>query len=128
MGETICVDTSILIDHRRTKPRQTSVFFTLSQKYKLVISSVTVFELWKGDSSDETDFWEELFERMQVLAFDTVTAKIAGIDYLYLEKSGQRIGVEDVLIGATAKRYNLRLATTNVAHFSRIPNLQLVHL
>lgn len=128
MVESICLDTSILIDHRRTKPRQNSVFFDLSRKYELVVSSVTVFELWKGDSTNETAFWEELFERMQILTFDTAVAKIAGIDYLYLEKTGQRIGAEDVLIAATAKRHNLRLATTNVNHFNRIPDLQLVDL
>ena len=128
MVETICLDTSILIDHRRTKPRQNSVFFNLSRRYELVISTVTVFELWKSDSTNETAFWEELFERMQILAFDTAAAKIAGYDYLFLEKSGQRIGAEDVLISATAKRHNLRLATTNANHFSRIPDLQLVDL
>ena len=128
MDETICVDTSILIDHRRTRPRQNSVFFDLSWRYELAVSSITVFEVWKGDSTNETDFWEAFFERIQILAFDTTAAKIAGHDYLFLEKSGQLIGAEDVLISATAKRHNLRLATTNVNHFSRIQDLQLVDL
>ncbi len=126
--EKACVDTSILIDHRRTKPRQDSLFFKLSLRYELVVSSITVFELWKGDSSNEDTFWEELFERMQVLEFDATAAKIAGVDYAFLEKTGQRVGIEDILIAATAKRYKFPIATTNTNHFSRIPDLQLVVL
>lgn len=130
MDETICLDTSVLIDHKRSKSKTDTLFFILASSYQqFAISTVTVFELWRGDSQpDEKVFWSDFISRMQILPFDTAIAKIAGLDYLYLEKSGQRIGVEDVLIGATAKRHNLRLATTNVNHFSRIPHLGLVDL
>ena len=130
MDETICLDTSVLIAHKRSKLKTDTLFFRLASTYqRFAVSTVTVFELWRGDSQpDEKVFWEDFLSRMQVIELDSETARIAGIDYLYLEKSGQRIGTEDILIGATAKRHKLRLATTNTGHFSRIPDLELVHL
>ncbi len=40
-----------------------------------------------------------------------------------LEGRGEPIGVEDVLIAATALQNELTVATRNVRHFSRIPGL-----
>lgn len=130
MDETICLDTSVLIAHKRSKSKTDTLFFRLGSTYQqFAISTVTVFELWRGDSRpDEKVFWEDFLSRMQVIDLDAETARIAGRDYSFLEKSGQRIGAEDILIGATAKRHNLRIATENVSHFSRIPDLQLVDL
>ncbi len=40
-----------------------------------------------------------------------------------LKRSGQLIGDNDIFVAATALHHGLPLATGNVAHFSRIPNL-----
>ncbi len=42
-----------------------------------------------------------------------------------LEASGRSIGVEDVLIGATALVRGLTVVTRNMAHLSRIPGLRV---
>jgi predicted nucleic acid-binding protein len=65
---------------------------------------------------------------MTLLDFDVESAKIAGRDFLDLQKKGQMIDIEDILIGATSKRNQLRVASTNTRHYSRITGLQLVDL
>ncbi|GAB3924946.1 type II toxin-antitoxin system VapC family toxin [Larkinella terrae] len=128
MAEKICVDTNLLINHRRTLQKGSSELFDLTIKYEIVTTSISVFELWRGDQTDESFFWEKLFQILPVLPFDTECAKIAGQDFLLLRKQGLTIGVEDVLIAAVAKCHGLRLATLNTKHFSRIPDLKLVDL
>lgn len=123
--ETILLGTSILIEHRRAKDKSTSRLFEMSGRFLLAISTITVFELWRGDNSGEDEFWQTLFLNCSLLDFDFESAKIAGRDFLFLQKQGLPIDVEDVLIGAVAKRNNLKLATGNQRHFSRIPDLQL---
>ena len=130
--ETILLDTSILVEHyRATKTnKNNTTLFRLSATYqRFAISTITIFELWRGDSQPaEKQFWEEFLARVQVLDFDHETAKIAGNDYLILRKSGNSIGIEDVLIAATAKQHYLRVATANTSHFQRIPDIRLVLL
>jgi len=43
----------------------------------------------------------------------------------HLEKAGQPIGPNDLLIAATARAHNLVLVTRNSAEFSRVPALSL---
>lgn len=126
--ELICLDTSILIDHRRAKDKSVSLLFRLSAKFSLAVTSITVFELWKGDNTGEDAFWEQLFSKMTLLDFDTESGKISGSDFLDLKKKGLLIDIEDILIGGIAKRHQLRVATTNPNHFSRIQGLVQVDL
>jgi tRNA(fMet)-specific endonuclease VapC len=123
--ETILIDTSILIAHRRSKNKSQTLLFELSGNFLLAVSSITIFELWRGDNSDEDNFWENLFLNFQILDFDINSAKIAGKDFLYLQKKGLPIGVEDVLISAVAKSNNIKLASNNLKHFERIPDLKI---
>ena len=37
-----------------------------------------------------------------------------------------RIGLADLLIGATARRHKLPVATLNLKHFDRIPQINLI--
>lgn len=130
--ETILLDTSILVEHyRATKTsKNDTTLFRLSANYQhFAISTITIFELWRGDSQTvERQFWEGFVTRVKVIDFDRETAKIAGRDYLSLRKSGNSIGIEDVLIAATAKQHYLRIATINTSHFQRIPDVRLVLL
>jgi predicted nucleic acid-binding protein len=62
--ELICIDTTILIDHRRTKDKSNSLLFRLSANFSLAVTAITVFELWKGDNTGEDAFWAQLFSKM----------------------------------------------------------------
>ena len=46
--------------------------------------------------------------------------------YRHLSRNGMLIGTNDLWIAATALAYEMPLVTNNAAHFSRIPQLQLV--
>lgn len=126
--ELICLDTNILIAHRRSKDRSKSLLFQLASQYELAITSISVFELWRGDNSGEDAYWEKLFAQMTILELDIKSAKIAGKDYLTLRKKGQMIDIEDLLISGIAKKNNLKIASKNTKHFSRIKGVSLVSL
>lgn len=71
--------------------------------------------------------WEriarEVLSRVRVLPFGEKEALRASDLLADLEATGQPIGIEDVLIGATALVGSLTVATRNVRHFRRLPGL-----
>jgi tRNA(fMet)-specific endonuclease VapC len=71
--------------------------------------------------------WEriarEVLSRVRVLPLGEAEALRAGDFLAELEAAGEPIGVEDVLIGATALVGSLTVATRNVRHFRRLPGL-----
>lgn len=71
--------------------------------------------------------WEriarEVLSRVRVLPLGETEALRAGDLLAALESAGQPIGIEDVLIGATALVGSLTVATRNVRHFRRLPGL-----
>jgi tRNA(fMet)-specific endonuclease VapC len=71
--------------------------------------------------------WEriarEVLSRVRVLPFGEREALRAGDLQADIEAAGQPIGIEDVLIGATALVGSPRVATRNTRHFRRLPGL-----
>jgi tRNA(fMet)-specific endonuclease VapC len=71
--------------------------------------------------------WEritrEVLSRVRILPLGEREALRAGDLLAQLETAGQPIGIEDVLIGATALVGSLTVATRNVSHFRRLPGL-----
>ena len=68
---------------------------------------------------------EEVIPRVRALPFGEREAMLAGDVLADLESRGERIGVEDVLIGATAMANGLTAVTRNLQHFSRITGLKV---
>jgi tRNA(fMet)-specific endonuclease VapC len=64
-----------------------------------------------------------LLQPMQVLPFDSECAAVAARIRVELEAVGKPIGPHDVLIAATALRYQANLVTRNVSEFSRVSGL-----
>ena len=124
--DLICLDTNILIDHRRSKDKTQTRLFQFSQTYSFAITTITVYELFRGDDSKEDLFWLQFFNRVVILDFTQDAAKQAGKIYRKLKSSGHMIGVEDILIASIAITNHLPLASDNVRHFSRIEDLVLV--
>jgi tRNA(fMet)-specific endonuclease VapC len=65
-----------------------------------------------------------LLRPMQVLPFDSECAAQAARIRAELEAAGTPIGPHDILIAATALRYQATLVTRNVREFSRVQGLQ----
>ncbi len=66
----------------------------------------------------------EVLPRVRALPFGEREAILAGNVLADLESRGERIGVEDVLIGTTALANGLTVVTRNLQHFLRIEGLK----
>ena len=127
--EIICLDTNVLIAHKRAKKADkgnTFLFQLAAKPYHLAVSNITVYELLRGDNHDEDAYWKAMFVNMDLLDFDMGCAEHAAKIYLDLKTKGLLIEAEDLLIAATALRHNMKLATANVKHFARIGGLALL--
>jgi tRNA(fMet)-specific endonuclease VapC len=125
--EVICVDTDILIAYNRAKQKnKTKLFELASQGYGFAVTTVTIYEVLRGDDSEEDIFWEDFFDKVRILDFDFDAALIAGNIYRELKKKGNLIETDDLLIGSIAVRNKIKLATDNKRHLNRIPGLVLI--
>ncbi len=124
--EIVCLDTDILIDHKRAREKDKTKFFQLSAQYHFAVSVITVYELLRGDNSEEDKFWKGFFSQVTILDMTMESSEIAGGIYRNLKQTGNLIGVEDILISSIALKNNMKLATSNVEHFGRITGLELV--
>jgi tRNA(fMet)-specific endonuclease VapC len=97
----------------------------------LFTSCICVMELRHGAARrrDGGALWQrierEILSRVRILAIGVEQALLAGDILAHPWAAGKPIDVEDVLIGATAISKGLTVVTNNLAHFQRIPNLQL---
>ena len=127
--EIICLDTNVLIAHKRAKKddKDKSFLFRLTTKpYQFAVSSITVYELLRGDNQGEDVYWKAMFSNMTVLDFDSNCAEYAAKIYQDLKTRGLLIEAEDLLIAATTLGNQMKLATGNVKHFARVAGLELV--
>ena len=127
--EIICLDTDVLIAHKRAKKAdkdQTFLYRLTTKPYQFAVSSITVYELLRGDNDDEDAYWKAMFSNMTVLDFNSHCAEQAAKIYQDLKKRGMLIESEDLLIAATALANQMKLATGNVKHFDRVAGLELV--
>ena len=126
--DLIFLDTNVLIAHKRAKKAEkdrTLLYQLAAQGYRFAVSSITVYELLRGDNLDEDRYWKTMFANMEVLPFDTACAEQAAAIYKDLKQKGTLIEAEDLFIGATALHHRLTIATGNLKHFERINGLQL---
>ena len=92
----------------------------------LRLSAATAFELRLGaDFLRRRRAIETLITRL-TLPVDGAEAMLAGEIYARLERTGDRIRVQDALIAGVYRRFDLPLATRNVRHFRRVRDLALI--
>jgi tRNA(fMet)-specific endonuclease VapC len=122
----VCLDTSVFIDYFRKKHKETTILFKLSETdFKLVTTSISKFEILRGSNSNQLDFWNILFEKIDTLPFDDETSVIASSIYQSLKKSNKLIELPDLFIASVALQHNLPIATLNERDFLKIGNLRL---
>jgi len=130
----VILDTDVIIDYLKRKPDPQALrVFQAVKTGKLTarMTSVTVFELCRGARlSPHPERGLEQVKSLQfyinVLPFDQETADEASEICVSLEKKGEPIEIRDLFIAATARIYGIALATRNVKHFEKIPDLQAV--
>jgi len=102
----------------------------LDLRPSLNLSILTYYEILRGlehvGSRRRVAAFEEWIALNRVIPMDIEVAKIAARIYAGLKKKGRPIGEADVLIAATALRYDWVLVTNNLKHFERVPHLRTV--
>lgn len=99
----------------------------------LALSIITVAELYEGvpfsrDPDATRTAIEAILDRFPILGLDREAAQLFGDLRARLRHQGNLIPDLDLLIAATAIRFDLILCSQNVGHFERIPELQLFSL
>ena len=125
--ELICLDSSILIDYFRKTRKEKSFLFELSNQYSsFAVSVITEFEILSGSNQNQKGFWDTFFQHVLVVPFDSKVNAEAIKIRKELKRNRNLIDIPDLFIAATAKAYNLKLATLNEKHFLRISGLEIL--
>jgi len=91
------------------------------------ITSVALFEILRGKEQDQDKIraFSELRRKLEVLPFGEREAEEASeIEKKIDQNRLPKLGIDDLLIGATAKT-NEAILVSNDSHFQRIDGLQL---
>lgn len=124
------LDTNICIYIRRVRPPHVAERFHSISPEALAMSSVTFAELVYGARKSQA-FAENmqrllaLRKSIRVLPFDDAAAEAYGAIRADLERRGQLIGSNDLLIAAHALSLGATLVTNNTGEFARVTGLRL---
>lgn len=126
------LDTNILSELIKKRPHRRLLTNLRSKPaHALFTSCICIMELRFGSMlrANSDKFWErisrEIISRVNVIQIGEKEALTAGDILAALRKTGQIIGIEDVLIAASALTHQCSLVTANTRHFSRIKGLKV---
>ena len=121
------IDTSVLIGFLRGHSPAVE-FVKNALRRRTFATVITVFELEAGvlPGSPQAHAVRQLLEQFVILPLDEVAARRAGEVERSLRARGEVIGVADTLIAGIALSHQLAVATENVEHFERVPNLEVI--
>lgn len=124
------LDTDICIYIIKKKPWGVLKYFERLHPDEISMSSITFAELMNGAKKslrveDNIAKLNELAEILEVKPFDRNAAIIYGDIRSALEKSGNIIGSNDLLIAAHALSLGCILVTNNEKEFSRVDGLKI---
>jgi tRNA(fMet)-specific endonuclease VapC len=123
------IDTDILSEIRKGKnPQVIGKAIAYKTRFKnYTISVITVSEVIKGwrklNRNDRIQEFLIDLPQMEILSLEQKSAELSGLIYADLEKTGQTIGLADVLIAGIAIENNLILVTGNTKHYQKIQSL-----
>jgi len=128
-NQLIVVDTDVVIDFfNGISPGAEAVLELIAQE-EAALTSISVFELYAGiERKRRLSQIETLIQGVTILPLDVIEAVIAGKIYTQLKSNGQLIGTHDILIAAICVANALPLYTKNVAHFSKIEDIQILSM
>jgi predicted nucleic acid-binding protein len=126
------LDTNILSELIKKRPNPHLLSRLRSQpSHTLFTSSICIMELRFGAAlrNDHAAFWSRvknnIVSRVGVVPFSERDALAAGDILGEMRKGGRSIGLEDVLIAASALTNRYVVVTANTRHFSRIHGLNV---
>jgi len=124
------LDTCVITDFIKEKGGTVEKIVN-SNRMQLSISSITISEISYGLKKIEGSkrYKEiirastELMNQIKIINIDEGVAREAGHIRYELTNKGLIIGQHDILIGATARYYNLIMVTSNIREFERIDRI-----
>lgn len=125
----VIVDTDIIIDYLKKRQPGAELLKKAYLKYKIHVTSITIYELLYGvQKSGKTALIDRLLKYVTVIPLDEAAAREAAVLHYTLKSKGMDIGVKNSFIAGICEAHNLPLLTGNIRHFSRIPNLKILHI
>jgi len=123
----ICVDTDVIIDYLMGREPGKSAFANWRKKAKVLITSITAFELLLGASlsskrEERIIEVESLLNQHEILAFDRDSANEAA----ELRVKGAVVEIRDLLNASICLSRKIPILTKNKAHYERIPILRIL--
>ena len=127
---TYMLDTDICIYIIKRKPKSALERLEMLQPGQLTMSAITFTELMNGAKKSQhiesnISKLNELAELIEICPFDQKAAVFYGDVRSALEKKGETIGSNDLLIAAHALSLNLILVTNNEKEFKRVDGLKI---
>jgi tRNA(fMet)-specific endonuclease VapC len=128
---TYLLDTNACIELLNERDTPTAQKLAITNSRLVVVCSVVKAELYHGAFKSNRreanlDLLARFFQRFASLSFDDSAAEHYGRLRALLQKQGNLIGPNDLLIASIALANNVTLVTHNTEEFSRIPDLQMV--
>jgi predicted nucleic acid-binding protein len=124
LARLVAADTDAVIDFFTDTPPLAQALAELLKERRLVVTAITVFELYAGvRGAKRLKELEAFFERVPVFPLDLVAAAYAGKIYTDLKAEGTTVGNQDILIAGICLANGLPLLTRNKAHFAPIKDL-----
>lgn len=129
MGRPLIVETTFLIDlereHRRGTPGQAVAFLEARPDARLYLPFIVPGELAAGVSMRDRARWEAFLAPFFVLPPTPDVCWHYGRTFRFLQDTGRQIGANDLWIAATGLAYQMPVVTRNVAHFKRVPGMDV---
>jgi predicted nucleic acid-binding protein len=123
-------DTSFLIDfqHERRRKERGPAHHLLEENREAFayISWIAYAEYAEGFERLEDPAFRSVVESFEMLSIDRLTAERYAVLTRQLREIGRLIGTNDLWIASIALQNDLPLVTSNLEHFSRVPDLRLV--
>jgi predicted nucleic acid-binding protein len=114
----ILLDTDVIINLLRGNKETKNKFKQLFKEgYKFYISPIVIAEIYAGAFKKEYYEIERLFSFFEKIDINYKIGYQAGLYANQYKKSYNKISLEDYLIAATAKYYNIILWTYNKKHY-----------
>jgi predicted nucleic acid-binding protein len=119
---TVLLDSDVIVDYLRGLPAAGRYIDGLT--VTPTCSEVSRVEVLRGMRSQERRVTERFLATIRWVGVDEEISTLAGNLGRRFRRSHVALGVADLLIGATAERLELPLATLNVRHFPMFPSLE----
>ncbi len=131
MAGRVALDTSFLIDLQRERLQRQEhgaahEFLRSAPELELVLPVTVLGEFAEGFDQSDHPVLRAVRELHTILDVDEASALRYGHITRELRARGALIGTNDLWIAATCVSNDVPLVTANVAHFRRVPDLEVI--